>query len=96
MMKRMRNLAAAYRGFFTRERRRALYVALLFLSLSLIFQYYASAYSVRTAGHFVGDIFLDNFPVVDLTPIIVEGALFAVVASVVLLFLKPRYLIFGA
>lgn len=83
-----------YKNFFTRERTKSLLVGLLLFSLGLVFQHYASIYSLQNAGRFVGDIFLDNLPVVDLNAIIVEGALFIVVASTVIVLAKPRYIIF--
>lgn len=90
----MRSIRTAYREVFTRERRRSLYAGILLLALSLTFQYYSSAYSIRVGGHFVGDIILDNVPVVNLNPIIVEGALIGILVSVILVLLKPRYLVF--
>src|ERR1700682_6406722 len=90
----MTNLQSAYKNFFTRERRRSLYVAIFILALSLTFQYYAAVYSPHRATQFVGDIFLDNLPVVNVNPIIVEGALWAILASIVLVLTKPKYIIF--
>jgi membrane-associated phospholipid phosphatase len=84
----------AYKGFFTKERVRSLLVGLVLLSLAIVFQFYASAYSERVSSNFVHDILLDNLPIVNLNIIIVEGALTAIVGSIVLLFMKPRYLIF--
>ncbi len=49
---------------------------------------------MRVAGNFTGDIFLDNFPIVNLNPIIVEGALLAIVGGVILILWRPAYLIF--
>jgi len=90
----MRNLSAEYRRVFNKEGKRSLYVALLILALSLIFQYYVGVYSTARATQFVGDLFLDNLPVVNVNPIIIEGALWAVFATVLLVAAKPRYLIF--
>jgi hypothetical protein len=83
-----------YKDFFTKERVRSLCVALLLLALALTFQYYASAYSTRNADRFVGDIFLDNLPVVNMNGVIIEGALLLIVVSVILVFCKPKYLLF--
>ncbi len=91
----MASIRAAYRDFFTRERVRSLLVALFILALSLIFQFYAGIYSAQRSGRFVGDLFLDNLPVVNLNPIIVEGALFAIFGSILLVIAKPRYSIFA-
>lgn len=83
-----------YNGFFTKERTRSLLVALLLLGLSLVCQYYASGYSTRSATNYVGDFFLDHLPTINLNPVIVEGALFAIVFSLALIISKPKYLIF--
>ena len=90
----MKSIRAAYRSVFARERHRALYVALLILALSLIFQFYAGAYSDHAATQYVGDLLLDNLPIVNLNFIIVEGALLAILFSVILIAVKPRYLVF--
>ena len=56
---------------------------------------YAFEYLTRPTSVYVGDLFLDNFPIVDLSLIIVEGALFSiVVGTLFVVFLKPRYLLF--
>ena len=91
----MKKLLREYKEFFTKDRIRSLYGALFLFALSLVFQYYAGVYSSLRSGQFVGDIFLDNLPVVNLNFIIVEGALLAIVGSVVLLLTKPRHLIFA-
>ena len=74
---------------------RSLLAALFILSLSLIFQFYAGIYSASRSGQFVGDLFLDNLPVINLNPIIVEGALLAIFGSILLVAAKPRYSIFA-
>jgi len=43
----------------------------------------------------VRDIFLDNLPLVNLSPVIVGGAIVLWVSAWVLLIVKPRYLIFA-
>jgi hypothetical protein len=90
----MRSTVIEYKRFFTKERRRSLYVAFFILALSLIFQYYAGVYSAHVATQYVGDLLLDHLPVVNLNLIIVEGALWAIFATLILVLLKPRYLIF--
>ena len=74
-----------YKDFFTKERVRSLCVAFLLIALALTFQYYSSAYSTRNSSHFVGDIFLDNLPVVNMNAVIIEGALLTILFSVILL-----------
>jgi len=90
----MRSLIARYKRVFIKKRRRSLYVAFLIMGLSLIFQYYAGAYSEHVATQYVGDLLLDNLPVVNLNFIIVEGALWAILISFILMMCKPQYIIF--
>jgi len=83
-----------YIDFFTKERIRSLCVAFLLLALALTFQYYSSAYSTRNSSRFVGDIFLDNLPVINMNAVIIDGALFMILVSVVLLLREPKYILF--
>jgi len=83
-----------YKDFFTKEKIRSLCVAFLLISLALIFQYYSSAYSTRNSSRFVGDIFLDNLPVVNMNGVIIEGALLTILGGVILLLCKPKYILF--
>lgn len=83
-----------YKGFFTRERVRSLVNALILLALAVIFQYYASAYVNRVPSNSVSDLFLSILPVVNLNFIIVEGALCAILLSIILILAKPQYLLF--
>jgi hypothetical protein len=81
--------------FFTRDKIRRLVVALIFLSLAIIFQFYATAYTARVPSASVPDLILGHLPVVNLNDVIVEGALGAIAGSVILLLCKPRYIIFS-
>ena len=83
-----------YKGFFTREHVRSLINALILLALATIFQFYASAYINRTPSNSVADLFLSILPIVNLNLLIVEGALAAIVFSVVIILAKPQYLLF--
>jgi membrane-associated phospholipid phosphatase len=83
-----------YLSFFTKERRRSLLVGALIFGLALVFQFYASAYSNRVLSNAVPDLFLDNLPVVNLDIIMVEGALIAIVLSIILVLIKKSYFIF--
>jgi hypothetical protein len=87
-------MAGQYRTLF-RTKLRSLIAGAILLFLSLTFQFFASSYSIRVAGPFVGDIVLDNTPVVSLNTIIIEGALFGLLGIIILLFSKPRYLPFA-
>ena len=84
-----------YKGFFTREHVRSLVNALILLALAMIFQFYASAYINRTPGKPGVDLFLSILPVINLNLLIVEGALAAIVFSVILILAKPKYLLFA-
>lgn len=83
-----------YKDFFTKERVRSLCVAFLLIVLALTFQYYSSVYSTRNSSQFVGDIFLDNLPVVNMNAVIIEGALLMIVLSAILLLREPKYILF--
>lgn len=91
----MGEITRRYREIFTKQWVRSFLVALIILSLAVVFQFYASAYSARVSSNFVQDLILDHLPVVDLNGIIVEGALAAIGGSIILLLLKPRYIIFA-
>ena len=71
---------------------------LAFMSISFVVSHYAfvyaHAYSMRATSTYVGDILLDNLPVVNLNFIIVEGALFAIAAAIIFVLLQPRYILF--
>ena len=84
-----------YKGFFTPEKKRSLFVGLILLALATIFQFYASAYVNRVPSNSVADLFLSILPVVNLNFLIVEGALFAIAMSFILILAKPEYLLFA-
>jgi hypothetical protein len=91
----MKRFFPSYAGFFTKRRVRSFILGILLLAVSFFLQGQAATYSTRSAGPFVGDIFLDNLPVVNLNFIIIEGALAAILFSVILLLMKPSYLLFA-
>lgn len=84
-----------HKNLWSQRNKRSLYLGLLLLGLSLVIQVGAGRYSARSTTHFVGDIFLDNLPTVDLDFIIVQGSLIVILFGGVLLALKPRYLLFA-
>jgi hypothetical protein len=84
-----------YKGFFTKERTRSFLIALVLFGLATVFQFYASIYSNRVSSNAVPDLLLGILPIVNLNAIIVEGALAAILCSIILLIFKPRYLIFS-
>jgi hypothetical protein len=87
-------MAEAYRTIF-RTKLRSLIEGAIILFLALIYELWASSYSIRVAGPFVGDVILDNTPVFNLNTIIIEGALFGLLGILILLLSKPRYLPFA-
>jgi hypothetical protein len=85
-------------GFWTPARKRSLYLGLLLLALALVIHLSAGYYSSRRAFSAppVGDIFLDNLPVVNLDFLIVGGDIIVFwIASITLFVIRPRYLLFG-
>lgn len=76
----------------------SLVTAMVLLGFAFIAEHFASIYeliySARPTSVYVGDLLLDNLPVINLNFIIVEGALISIVVGVVFLFLNPRYILF--
>lgn len=86
------------RNILSRERLPSLLGALALLGAAYVVEHfanlYAFAYSLRPTSNHVGDIILDNIPVVDLNFIIIEGALIAIILGTLFVFSKPRYVLF--
>lgn len=86
------------RDLFAPEQMRSLSMALLLLGVAYVAEHFANlyelAYSLRPTSTYVGDLLLDNLPVVNLNFIIVEGALMSIIAGVVFVALRPRYVLF--
>ncbi len=74
-----------------------MWFGVLLLALSVIVQVVLGRFSSRVAVDAPGvrDIFLDNLPLVNLSPVIVGGAIVLWVFAWVLLIVKPNYLIFS-
>ena len=67
----------------------AAYVAEHFANL------YELEYSARSTSVYVGDILLDNLPVINQNFIIIEAALFSILFGILfVVFLRPRYILF--
>lgn len=90
-----RKIANDHLKFWNAETRRSFYVGLLLLTLSSVIQASTGRYAAKSVTNFVGDLFLDNVPVVHLDFLIVGGSVMFAFGSILLLFLKPRYLLFG-
>jgi len=93
----MKRFFSRHRGFWNSDRRRSLYIGLLLLGVSLVLHVQAGYYSARSAAlsNFVGDVFLDNIPPLDIDFLVVQGALLFWVAFLMLLAARPQYLLFG-
>lgn len=93
----MRRLFNLHKNFWNKDRRRSLYLGILLLSLSLVLHVQAGYYSARSAelSSFVGDIFLDNLPPLDIDFLVIQGALIFWVIAIVLLLARPQYVLFG-
>lgn len=87
-----------FRNLFGPAHQNSFLGALALLACAYVFEHYANlyelAYSVRPTSVSVGDLLLDNLPVVNLNLIIIEGALLAIVLTSVYVLLRPRYLLF--
>lgn len=87
------------RDLFKRERLSSLLGAFALLAVAYIVEHFANVYafdySLRPTSNHVGDLILDNIPVVDLNFIIVEVALITIVlGTLFVVFSKPRYVLF--
>ncbi len=76
------------------HRWRSLSLGIFLMLMALVVQTYASAYVVRTGGNFVGDIILDNLPIINLSFIYVECAFLLIIFTTLLVIAKPRYILF--
>src|SRR5207247_1430986 len=72
-------------------------LGILLLVLSLLIQVGAGRYSLSRASRFsfVGDLFLDNLPAINLNWLIVQGAIVLWVGTAIFLFFRPQYSLFG-
>src|SRR3989344_3031579 len=86
------------RDIFSGERLTSLLGAFALLGASYVVEHFANIYafdySQRPTSNYVGDLVLDNIPVVDLSFIIIEVALISIVLVTMFVISKPRYLLF--
>ncbi len=86
------------RDLFGREHLPSLISALLLLAAAYVAEHFANLYeleySLRPTSTYVGDLLLDNLPAVNLNFLIIEIALFSIVAGLIFVISRPRYLIF--
>lgn len=83
---------------FGPEYRYSFIAAIIMLVFAYVAEHFASVYELvylmRPTSTYVGDILLDNLPVVNLNFIIIECALIIIVAVALFVFLQPRYILF--
>ena len=93
----MGDIRDIHRRFWTAARWRSFGAALALLLASAFVQAAAGASAARkaVASNAVHDIILDNIPVVDLSFVIVQGALIFALGFIAIGIIRPRYLIFG-
>ena len=93
----MNNPFREHRGFWTPARKRSLSVGILLLFIAVVIQITAGPYSSRRAmtSSPVGDLFLDNLPVVNLTPVIVSWAIVVWLLAWWLILTDPKRVLFG-
>jgi hypothetical protein len=86
-----------HKGFWTSARKRSMWFGVLLLALSIVVQIILGRFSSRVAVAAPGvkDIFLDNLPLINLSPVIVGGAIALWVFAWALLIVHPRYLLFS-
>ena len=88
-----------FRDLFAPKYRKSLIWAIVLLIIAFIVEHFANAYSfaysVRPTSAFVGDLLLDNLPLVNLNFIIIEGAIISIIASVIYVLFNPRYILFS-
>ena len=85
---------------FSGEKLYSFITALLLLSGAYVLEHYANLYeleySLRPTSTYVGDIVLDNIPVVDLNLIVIQGALASIVfGAIFVIFRRSRYVLFS-
>ncbi len=94
MAKVFQQLRESYRDFWNTENVNSLTISGCLFVLALIVQKTANNYIGRIKSVSVGDIFLSNFPSVDIDAVIVIGALSFTFLVIFLVFYKPKYLNF--
>ena len=86
------------KNIFSRERFPSLLGAFALLAAAYTAEYFANIYSFnysqRPTYNYVGDLILDNIPVIDLSFIIIEIGLVAIILGTLFVFSKPRYVLF--
>lgn len=88
------------RSIFKGEHLYSLVVAFILLGFAYLAEHFANLYelqySLRPTSTHVGDLLLDNLPVINLNIIIIEAALLVIFfGTLYIIFRKPRYVLFS-
>lgn len=90
---------SSIRDLFSPAWRFSLAGALILLAGAYVTEHFANlyelSYSLRPTSTYVGDLLLDNLPVVNLNLIIIEGAFFSIIAGVLFVSRRPRSILFS-
>ncbi len=95
MKKILKLFHAKHKDFWTRDNIMSFGFSVLLFLVSMVVQSIADAYVNRLKGTAVEDVFLSNFRVLDIDPLIILGALFLTLILLFLAIAKPRYINFG-
>jgi hypothetical protein len=88
-------LRIRYRNFLSKEHIESLLFGFMIFVVALLWEKVANAYVLKIKGAIVDDLFLNHLPAIDVTPIIVQGALILTVFIIVLFIYEPKYIAFG-
>ncbi len=83
-----------HKQFWDKQHIISLMQGTIIFCIALIIQNSADSYIGKVQGIAVEDLFLSNIPVVNTNFFIIEGALILTFISIVLILLKPKYLLF--
>ena len=90
------NVYIQHKNFWVKDNFSLLLQGILIFGLALIVQRYAYDYvDNRVNGTHVGDLLLDNLPIVNLDFFIVEGAIISTLIVIFFLFTNPKYILFA-
>lgn len=90
-----KNIAIQSKNFWTRENWGMIATSFIWLLIALIIQTALEIYLRTITGVAVGDLILDNIPMVNSEFFIIQGALASTFLAVFLLFTKPKFFCFG-
>lgn len=90
-----RGIYLSHKNFWNREVAGSLVSGGLIFLFAVLVQTLADSYVEKVRGVAVGDLLLDRLPTLDLDFFIVEGALILTLLVIILLGVKPRYLVFS-